>query len=473
MRPRIRSIRVRVTLWYLGILMATLGAFGLVVYLALGRSLRAEVDHVLEVMASQAVDVSSRGRVELDVDKLPAGYIATVRGPNGEVLGTSPQGATPLPWDASLRGPAAEGRATWRSVSLMDQSWRVHTRPVLTRGSLVAVVEIARSEESVEDALDQLGTVLMALTPVALIVAGGVGWFLAGRALEPIDRITRTAAAISAADLARRLPEDVAKTPDEVGRLAATFNSMLERLEGAFKRQRQFTADASHELRTPLTLLRTQLDVTLARPRGTDEYERALRGMREDVTTLQRLVTALLTLARADAGQDPVERQWIDLSNLAHQVVAEMRELTDRRVELVAETQPGVTVYGDEARLTRLMVNLVENAIAHTPAGGRVTVATATAAGDSASVLAVRDTGIGIAAEHLPHLFERFYRVDPARSSAGGAGLGLAISKSIVEEHGGRIEVASRPGAGSTFTVTLPRASAGADLSRPAVTKRT
>ena len=458
MRQRIRGIRGRVTLWYLGVLMAALAAFGVVVYLGLGRSLRAEVDQTLESLASQVVDVSGRGQVELDLEELPAGYIVTLNEPNGDVLGAGPHGTTPLPWDASLRDLAADGRGTWRSVILNDQRWRVHTQPVLVRDSVVAVVQIARSEESVDDALDQLRLVLLALAPVALIVAGAVGWFLAGRALEPIDRITRTAAAITAEDLARRLPGAVAKAPDEVGRLAATFNGMLERLDSAFRRQRQFTADASHELRTPLTLLRTQLDVTLARPRTVDEYEPALRAMRDDVMRLQRLVTALLMLARADAGQEQLERDWVDLSDLAQQVVEQTQELTHAGVELVTEIQPGVAVYGDEARLARLLVNLVENAVAHTPSGGSVTVTTATVAGASEVVLSVRDTGVGIAAEHLLHVFERFYRVDAARSSAGGAGLGLAISKAIAEEHGGRIDVASQPGAGSTFTVTLPAA---------------
>jgi heavy metal sensor kinase len=463
------SVRVRVTLWYLGILLAALVVFGVVVYIGLSNRLRAEMDHSLELVAAQVVDVGSRGQAELDADALPPGYMASLHAPSGQILATGPRGEA-LPWDADALNAVTERRESWRSVSIHNQSWRVIARPMRVQGSVTALFQVARSEESIDAALAQLRGLLMGLVPLELVLAGAVGLFLAGRALDPIDRITRTAAAIGAEDLARRLPEDVGRTPDEVGRLAATFNRMLDRLEGSFKRQRQFTADASHELRTPLTLLLTQLDVALARPRSSDEYQRALRAMREDVVRVQRLVNALLTLARADSGQDSLERKWLDLGDLAEQVAGAMQGLAgERQVSLAAETRPGLSLCGDETRLTQLIVNLVENGLMHTPAGGRVTVTAALEPDGTAALLSVRDTGVGIASEHLPHLFERFYRVDPSRSSDGGVGLGLAISRWIVEAHDGRIEVESQLGRGSTFRVRLPNLKPSSDAGRPGV----
>jgi two-component system OmpR family sensor kinase len=454
---RVGGVRMRVTLWYLGILLAALVIFGFSVYVGLDSRLRAEMDHALGLVAAQVADVGSRGRAELDADKLAPGYVASLHTPGGQVLATGPRGESP-PWDRDARRAVTEGRENLRSVPIGSQSWRVIARPVLVQGNVTAVFQVARSEEEIDAALAQLRVLLMGLVPLALILAGVVGWFVAGRALDPIDRITRTAAAIGAEDLGRRLPEEVGESPDEVGRLAATFNRMLERLEGAFKRQRQFTADASHELRTPVTLLLTQLDVALARPRASEEYQRVLVAMREDVVRLQRLVNALLVLARGDAGQDHLEFKQLDLGDLAEQISAALQALAaERDIRLATSTRPGVTVQGDETRLTQLIVNLVDNGLAHTPAGGSVTVTAEVEPGDAAAVLSVRDTGVGIASEHLPHLFERFYRVDPSRSSSGGSGLGLAISRSIAEAHGGRIEVESQPGRGTTFRVRLPR----------------
>jgi heavy metal sensor kinase len=454
LRARLSSIRVRVTLWYLAVLLAVEVVFGVVVYIGLANRLRAEMDHALELVTTQVADVSSRGRADLDADALPPGYIASLHSPTGEQLDSAPLRAV-LPWDADAARAARQGRPYWRSIAIQGQQWRVLTQPVLGQGSVSAVFQVARSEESIDAALAQLRLLLMAMVPMGLALAGGVGLFLAGRALGPIDRITRTAAAIDAEDLTRRLPGEVARTPDEVGRLASTFNHMLERLEGAFARQRQFTADASHELRTPLTLLLTQLDITMARPRATDEYQRALAGMREDVVRLQKLVHALLTLARADAGQERLERTWLDIGELVEQVVEALQGMAlEHAVSLVASPAPGLMVQGDATRLMELLVNLVENGVRHTPAGGSVSVVVEPAG--AFALVTVRDTGTGIAVEHLPHLFERFYRIDGSRAGRAGLGLGLSIGKAIVEAHGGRIDVNSRPGYGASFRVWLP-----------------
>jgi heavy metal sensor kinase len=467
-RWRFHSLRVRVTLWYLGVLLAVILASGGAVYVGMREGLRSEADHALDLVASHVIDISDRGRPELDDEALPPGYIASMHETTGKVLATSGT-VQALPWDADARRAVTEGQATWRTVAINGQSWRIVTRSVASQRFATMVFQIARTEDAMEAALMQLRLVLLALAPVALVVGGAIGLFVVGRALAPIERITRTAETISAEDLTRRLPEEIGSTADEVGRLAATFNGMLDRLENAFKRQRQFTADASHELRTPLTLLLTQLDVSLSRPRETGEYQEAMRGMREDVLRLHRLVEALLTLARADAGREHMEWKLLDLGDLVEKVVKAMQGLArEHRVRLDAEIMPDVFVVGDEARLTELIVNLVQNGIQYTPGGGSVRVAAVVERGGEHVALSVTDTGIGIAPELVPHLFERFYRVDRARSSViGGTGLGLSICRDIAEAHGGCIDVESQPTRGSTFTFRLPHVGHTDEVRRP------
>jgi heavy metal sensor kinase len=333
---------------------------------------------------------------------------------------------------------------------------------VLRNGRLVAIVKVARSEEPVAELVDQIRGLLEALVPLVLALAGLGGFFLAGRAFVAVDRITRTAAAISAEDLSRRLPDHLSRTPGELGRLAATFNHMLDRLEGAFQRQRQFTADASHELRTPLTLVLGQVDVALQRDRSGAEYRQTLEGVREDVVRLRHLVDVLLSLARTDAYHEALKREPIDLGELIQGVADAMTTLAEERgVGLEVSPTAGVIVEGDQPRLMQLLVNLVENALKHTPPGGLVRLTAIATPDRHSAVLSVQDTGSGISPEHLPHIFERFYRVDPGRAS-GGTGLGLAISQWIVDAHGGRIDVDSQLGVGSTFRVWLPRTAVAA-----------
>jgi signal transduction histidine kinase len=270
-----------------------------------------------------------------------------------------------------------------------------------------------------------------------------------------MDRVTKTARSISrSGDLGRRLEQP--RTLDEVGRLAQTFNEMLARIEGLFRAQQRFVADVSHELRSPLTAIRGNLDL-LERGAADDPAARqeALGAMDVEVQHMSRLVADLLTLARADAGV-PIEKQPVELDTILLDVYRHAR-LTAQGVTISIANEDQVTVQGDPDRLKQLFLNLTDNALKYTPAGGRVTLAWERA--DGWVRVAVADTGIGIAPENLPHLFERFYRADKARSrEQGGTGLGLAIAKWIAEAHGGKILVESQVGKGSTFTVLLPLA---------------
>jgi heavy metal sensor kinase len=278
--------------------------------------------------------------------------------------------------------------------------------------------------------------------------------FLASRALNPIDQITRTADAISAEDLSRRL--GVRPASDEVGRLAATFDHMLDRLEQAFQRQRQFTSDASHELRTPLSMLVSRAGLALQRQRTVAEYEDVLRAVRDEGLHMGRIVNDLLMLARADAGNALALSEQLDLGELVGSVAEAMGLIADtREIHLSVAAEDGVRVVGDQTRLTQLLVNLVDNALAHTPAGGQVELRASHAG--SQAILQVTDTGAGIAAEDLPHVFQRFFRAHGGRSrDGGGAGLGLALCQSIVQAHGGEISLESELGRGTRVTVRLP-----------------
>jgi heavy metal sensor kinase len=249
---------------------------------------------------------------------------------------------------------------------------------------------------------------------------------------------------------------DLPPTPDEVGRLTRTFNELLDRLEASFQRQRRFTSDASHELRTPLAVIGGEIEVTLERPRSQSEYIETLRSVQGEAQRMNRLVRELLQLARADAGELRLELEDLDLAELLRDLVEQMqRHAQEAGVRLEANLPASLPIYGDRDRLFELFINLFENAFVYAP-GSAVMVR---ARSDNEDIfVSVKDTGPGIPAEHLPHLFERFYRVDQARRrSSNGSGLGLAIAQEISRAHGGDISVQSEPGQGTTFTVRLRR----------------
>jgi heavy metal sensor kinase len=467
----LRTIRVRLTLWYVALLAAILLAFGAFLYVSLARTLHDEIDRALSDEARRTLETLDiqNGVVHLGEtpEGLVSGTLVVLADTSGQLVSANAPAASVLPLAASARATRDGPQLT--TVSLQGDEWRVLSQPVIVGGQTAAVLQVARSEQGVEVALDRLLLLMGLAVPLTLLLAVAGGLFLANRALVPIDRITRTAARIGAGDLSRRLA--LPASPDEVGRLSATFDAMLDRLEEAFARQRRFTADASHELRTPLALLTGRAEVALDRPRTPAEYQAALAGIRDDAVRMAQLLGELLTLARADREQEALAREPVPLADLVADTLAALEPLAEERgVALEAGALIPCTIVGDQTRLTQLLINLVDNALTYTPAGGRVTVGLARDA--DMALLSVADTGIGIAPEHLEHLFERFYRVDAARSrAAGGAGLGLAIADWIARAHDGEVAVTSRIGVGSIFSVRLPlappeRATTGADALR-------
>lgn len=459
--PALRSVRLRLTLWYVLLLAIILAAFSAGIYLTLRHNLYDNLDDSIQNRANILLDVmgyeGSRptlaGVVSSDDPNQGESFVR-VFDASGAVTFDSSAAAGDVPVDISAVERALAGRPSTRRVSVDGEPMRVRTLPIQRDGRISGVLEVGLSEGDVSETLQALLLIVGIAYPVTLLVASVGGVFLAERALAPVDRVTRLARRMSAEDLSQRL--NLRLPDDEVGRLARTFDEMIARLDDAFRRQRQFTADASHELRTPLTAMKGQVEVALSRPREAAAYREVLQAVNEEVDRLIRLVASLLTLAKADAGQIPIACEAVDLGELIAAAVDQVRPVArQRELDVRVEQGPDATLQADEDLLLQLLLNLLDNAVKYTPSGGHVSVGWG-ADGQHVDVW-VRDTGIGIASEHLPHIFDRFYRADKARSRAeGGVGLGLSICRWIAEAHGGSISVQSAPGKGATFTVKLP-----------------
>jgi heavy metal sensor kinase len=462
------SLRWRLTGWYVLLLAGVLLLFSAGTYLAVRKLLH---DNLNDGLEHQAELIAQAVTIERDEPTLPREvrlaerrsndfFMRLYRGDGVLVFADTREGQK-LPALSDSLEDALRGETEFTQARVGASIFQVATYPVIRDGRVVGALQVGLSTDDVEETLWTLLKVLLALAPALLVLASGGGLFLANRALAPIDRITRTAQRISAENLSGRI--GLHGPDDEVGRLAWTFDAMLARLEEAFERQRRFTADASHELRTPLTAILGQIDVALDRPREAATYRATLTTMREQAQRLARLVGDLLFLARADAQSAPLVVEAIDMSALLQAVVAQLEPLAAARDQRLELTSVPLKVNGNEDDLIRLFLNLLDNAIRYTPPGGQIRLSCGCDRGEV--VIRLRDSGPGIAPEHLPQLFDRFYRVDRGRSRAhGGSGLGLAIAQSIAHTHGGRIAVKSNIGQGSTFTVSLP---AAGQLDRP------
>ncbi len=455
--PLRQSLRLRLTLWYVALLAIVLLIFSTILYVRLTTTLQSNLDDTLRNRANLIAGtitsdngVPQLNRARLPLDRNQGEQFTRLYDVTGGLLidDTSALGPVPsLPNDVAV---AQRGTATIRSVTTDDGRFRVLTMPLQL--PIRAILQVGLSEDTIHETIQALATILFTLVPLMLLIASGGGLFLAGRSLAPVDRMTRAAQAIEATDLHQRLPEPPGH--DEIGRLARTLNALIARLEAAFARQRQFTADASHELRTPLTIMRGELDVTLRRERGASEYRETLVTVHDEVTRLQDLVADLLLLARNDE-PTPQPTALVDLGAVAASVVTHLQPLARTRDHTLMLAANAATVSGVASDLERLVRNLVENAIRYTPEQSTITL-TVRQEGARA-LITVADTGPGIDPAALPQLFDRFTRADRGRNrAAGGTGLGLAIAQAIAHRHGGAITVASVVGEGSVFTVTLP-----------------
>lgn len=347
-----------------------------------------------------------------------------------------------------------------KNLTTQTIDWRIYSQPLQDQNQYsIGWLQVAHSLTEIQAAETRFIRQVLVSLPIVLLIAARGGSFLLNQALRPIDRVTRTAQSIGASDLSQRIAYQ--GPTDEVGQLATTFDQMLDRIQVAFDRERRFTADVSHELRTPLTAMKGQLNVTLSRDRTQSNYQHTLMGIERNVDRLTRLTNDLLFLARADLGQWHSNLEPLNLSYLLAAVIEQAEGLAiEKGLTLHSQILPDLSLQGDPDQLIRVFLNLVDNAIKYTSAGGKVTLETHLVQTNPIQPvlhIKVKDTGIGIAPEHLPYLFERFYRVDKARDRrSGGAGLGLAIAAEIIRMHGGTLNVTSVVGQGTCVAVTIP-----------------
>jgi len=457
-------IRWRLTLQFALILLAILLLSAVVLQLLLQRYLNNEVDNTLRVYSARVHGTLDPQHVPepLDYEVIhsrlppinefasPGIYIQLIDRDGRVVVKSNTLGEQELPVNPTLIEQGFAGKADIHTVPAGDGARvRIMISPLYLRDQTL-LLEVAQSLRHVDMALAQVRWALIASILVALLLAAVSGGFFVRSALEPVSRITRTAQSIeTSSDLSRRVGHE--GTRDEIGELAATFDRMIERLDKAFRLQKDFIADASHELRSPLTVIRGNLDL-LKRNLGEPDRAESLRAIEAEARRMAEIVNDLLFLAEIESGE-LLRQELVSLKDIVLGEVERFQPVAKNHRIVIGRLED-LSVNGDSQRLRRMLGNLIDNAIKYTPEGGAITMSLYREGGRAK--LEVADTGIGIAPAHLPHIFGRFYRVDKARSRAsGGTGLGLAIVRSIAEQHGGKVTVTSAPGKGSIFTVWL------------------
>lgn len=451
-------IRVRLTLWYVGVLTLVILAFSVGVLWLQDRFSRSQLDAELGTLTSAVVSAMHEELAEHpSLEHAAREARENFNTPNRTVAILDGAGR---PLAAHWRGFRRESvppldRARPVATVIQDRlPWRVHL--VRDRSDRPFTIVVAASENPITHDRHVLIKSLLVGTPLALLLSALVSWWAASRALAPLTAISDEAERLTATSLRVQLPGSEAT--DEIGQLARAFNRLLERVATAIDTQRQFMADASHELRTPVSAARTAADVTLARPRRRErEYRDALAIVLTQTRRLGRMVDDMLVLARADVGGHRVRPQPCDLDAILAECAGTARLLAQSKaVHVDANLQPAVRISGDPTLVRQLALNLLENAIRHTPEGGAVRLSLA--ASDHVAEIRVADTGCGIPPADRDRIFERFVRLDTARESSGGAGLGLPIARWIAESHGGTLTIAASGAGGSTFLARLPLA---------------
>ena len=442
-----KSIRTRLTLWYLTVMVILLLMFSSVAYIMLDHNLYQNLDNALRAKSTQ-LNAPSVIIPQSDEILLSFNYNGTLN----QEIGTITVDTSKL---SGLVKQALSGQNSYlTTVTTANQGIRLYATSFLNLfNDQTVVVVVGRLTTEITDVLHTFMYIIIFAMIGVIVLAGLGGLFLADRVLRPVERITKTAQKIEGSDLSQRI--DV-KTDDELGRLAVTLNEMIGRLEESFSRQRQFTADASHELRTPLAIMQAEATLALSKERAPDDYRKALETISQESDHMSSVIGKLLILARSDAGKEQLNFEDVDLKELIIGLAANIEAFAqDKGIKFTVDTKDDVNVSGDKVKLRQLFTNILENAVRYTPADGKISISLLEK--ESNAVVSISDTGIGIPPEHLPHIFERFYRVDKARARAdGGVGLGLAIAKIIAESHKGKIQVESEVGKGTTFIVSIP-----------------
>jgi two-component system, OmpR family, heavy metal sensor histidine kinase CusS len=455
-----KSISFQLTLWFSSVFLLGFIVFGSVMWLDLRYSLGGGRDRTLSRRGSRIVDLLKAARNEsaaermvkfLELaDAMPEGNLTRVYDEQGRLLYPDTPNTSDFPWPKLTHNPGD----IYIDVDYAGHPYRALVRNVEVNSQPLTVVVGGQLEDN-RNLLSRFATGLKTATPVLLLVSALCGYFLSRRALAPVDRLTAAVRSISIGNLSQRLP--IYQTGDELQRLAETCNDMLARLEGAVSRINQFTADASHELRSPISFVRTVSEYALHHQGLDVETRQVFEDIFAESMEAGRLLEDLLTLARADAGRMDVTLELLNLTQLVEDICEKSRPLAEKKLQsLVVRTGNGraAQVSGDFSSLRRLVWILLDNAIKYTPERGRIEVLLEST--KSEIKLSVKDSGVGIPKELLPRVFDRFFRVDPARSQAEGTGLGLAIAKWITDSHTAVLSVESVEGVGSEFSVVFP-----------------
>lgn len=463
-----KSLRARLLMSFTALLAAALVVFGVIVWLVAREAMSRDVDDFLRGKAMLLGRLMPPTRLaiepwmEQDLQLQESHVVVQLFAADGTLGGKSSNLRFDLPLtENARRSEHPGGGVELETLVLNGREWRVATHPRRDRWGepVVLYAQAAIALDALHVREQRLLVWLVAGGAVMMAAGAAAAWFLSRQWLRSVSALEEAASGLSTSELGKHrlfVPSDDA----ELAALAASFNHLLDRLETAHATQQRFTADASHELRTPLTVLRGEIEVALRRPRTEGEYREVLLSNKEEIERLSRLTENMLALAHVDVGDAITQRENLRVAGLCQSVAAKLHPLAvaggiDLQVE--AEEGDSPVIHADRIAIERVVHNLIENAVRYSPPGERVIVRTARDGGEAR--IEVIDSGSGIAPEHLPHLFERFYRVDKARSRAhGGSGLGLSIVKALVEAHGGSVTVESTVGRGSTFTVRLPAA---------------
>ena len=463
-----KSIRSRLTAWYVTLLAIILILFSVLLNYFLAKRLHESVDNSLTVSATV---VATSATMRLGNSPLPGlnqlfeqfmnqgnlNKFYRIYDGSGNVGSRSKNiSASQFPLSQPAYADALEGKNSYETFTVGGQQpIRVITMPILFEGKLINLVQVGTSLEAVQETLRNLKIFLFTAVPSVLILAALFLRFMARRALKPISRIIDTAREIGQGqELSKRIP--VLKIKDELGQLALTFNEMMNRLENSFAQMRQFSSDASHELRTPLTVLKGQNELILSKQRKPEEYQEVISSNLEEINYMSKVLEDLFVLSKSDENQVNLDYKPVDLRALVEEVCKHAEILAEEKnIKIIIAFLEPIEIKGDEVRLRQMVWNVLQNGIKYTQQGGELKISLQNES--DFALLTIQDTGIGIPEEDLPLIFNRFYRVDKARTrDEGGSGLGLSICRQIAEAHKGKIEVESKLGVGTRFKIRLP-----------------
>jgi heavy metal sensor kinase len=458
-------IRWRLTLLYGGILALILVVFSSGVYIyfknSLQKSIDAKIRSIGEVISSSMTDVHDPNMfgnferyLENVLGRRPKNKLIQIMDSSGKIRAKSSdiEGENVATSFATVeRG--LMGEIVYETVEKLHARLRVITIPIMDKGKVTGIVQVTTSLEDFDETMNRLLIVLIIGIPASLGAVIVVCYYMAKKALKPVDQIRRTAVKISSRNLDEYI--DFGGRKDELGKLAQTFNEMISRLRDSFQRINQFSTDVSHELKTPLTIIKGGTEVALRKDRSNEDYKRLLASHLEETDRMTSIIDDLLLLSKADSGDIQLKLEEVDLRDLMIEVYMEMKIFAEKKnVQLVIANLDDAKLKGDELKLRRMLRNIVDNGIKYTPPGGTVEISSAVQ--DGFVRVNVHDTGVGIADGDIRYIFDRFYRADRARKRETGSGLGLSISKWIAEAHRGTIEVESRASSGSLFAIKLP-----------------